>query len=160
MDNNFNKNPNQGYPNQGYPNQGYPMNNMYMKTDRSLLTVILLSIVTCGIYQIFFWSKVGDDINIIASRRDGQKTMHYCLMSFVLAPITCGIYAFVWWHKLSNRIGEEARSRGIQTGFDAGTFWLWFVLGSCLCGIGPLIYMHKLCTTMNYISADYNQRGF
>lgn len=117
-------------------------------------------IVTCGIYMIFFWSNVGDDINIIASRRDGQKTMHYCLMSFVLAPITCGIYAFVWWHKLSNRIGEEARSRGIQTGFDASTFWLWAVLGSFLCGIGPFIYMHKLCTTMNYISADYNQRGF
>lgn len=129
-----------------------------LKTDRGLLKFILLSIVTCGIYAIIFWSAIGDDINLLASRRDGQKTMHYCLVTFLVAPITCGIYAIIWWHKLSNRIGDEARARGVQTDFSASTFWLWYVLGSLII-VGPFIYVHKLCEAMNGSCKSFNQFG-
>ena len=35
-----------------------------MKTNRSLLTLILLSIVTFGIYALYFWSKYAEDMNL------------------------------------------------------------------------------------------------
>lgn len=132
---------------------------MQFKTDRGLVKLILLSMITCGIYGIWFWAKMADDINLIASRRDGKKTMNYWLLSFIIAPITCGIGGLVWSNNFSARVGDEARARGIATTFGAGTFWLWCVLGSMLCGIGPFIYMHKLCKTMNEICADYNEKG-
>lgn len=129
-----------------------------LKTDRSLLKFILLSIVTCGIYAIVFWSTVGDDINLMASRRDGQKTMHYCLMCFLVGPITCSIYTFIWFHKISQRIGDEARARGVATDFGSSTFWLWYILGSLII-VGPFIYLNKLCKAMNGAAQSFNQFG-
>ena len=139
--------------------QPYQSMGPLLKTDRSLVKFIIFSILTCGIYSIFFYTGIADDINRVASGRDGKKTTHYCLMTFVLAPITCGIYAFYWWHTISDRIGEEARARGIYTDFSATTFWLWQLVGAVLCGIGPFIYIHKLCKVMNDINNSYNQFG-
>ena len=129
-----------------------------MRADRSLMTYILLSILTCGIYNIVFYSDLGDDINFIATRRDGKNLMHYCLMYFLVSPFTCGIYMFVWFHSFSARIGEEARVRGINTNFGAASFWLWYVIG-CFFIVGPFIYVYQLCSTMNMICEDYNRRG-
>lgn len=129
------------------------------KTDRSVWLVCLLNIVTCNIYGIYFYSVLTNDVNTICTKRDGKKTMHYCLMYFVFSWLTCGIYPFIWFHKLSARIGEEARARGINTGFDASTFWLWNVLGTLII-VGPFIYTHKLCTTMNQICQSCNTNGY
>ncbi len=142
--------------------QAPPQYNNYvgrqLKTDRSLLKFILLSIVTCGIYPIVFWSSVSDDINLLASRRDGQKTMHYCLVFFLLGPITCSIVTLVWFHKISQRIGDEARARGVQTDLSSSTFWLWYILGSLII-VGPFIYVNKLCQAMNGSCQSFNQFG-
>ncbi len=39
--------------------------------------------ITFGNYGIVFYSNISTDINIIATRYDGKKTMHYCLLLFV-----------------------------------------------------------------------------
>ena len=127
-----------------------------LKTNRGLLKLILLSIITCGIYGLVVWSAVSSDINTAASRYDGKKTMHYLLLTFIVAPITLGIGAIVWMHRISNRIGNELTRRGIAYNFGAGTFWGWFVLGSFLFGIGPFIYTHKILKAMNLIAGHYN----
>lgn len=127
------------------------------KTNRGLLRYILLSIVTCGIYSIVFWYCLADDINTIATRRDGKKTMNYIVMC-LLSAVTCGIVPLVWFHRISGRIGDEARARGVNTEFGASTFWLWYILGSMIV-VGPFIYMHKLCQAMNGICENYNQNG-
>ena len=129
-----------------------------LKTNRGLLKLILLSLVTFGIYPLVLYSAISGDINTIASRYDGKKTMHYCLLAFVIAPITCGIGAIVWEHRISKRIGNELKRRGIGYSFGASTFWLWGVLGS-LIGIGPLVYTHKLLKAMNKLSEHYNMYG-
>lgn len=129
-----------------------------LKTDRGLVKFILLSLVTLGIYSIVYYSCISSDINIIASRYDGKKAMHFCLMSFILTPITLGIYTLVWYHQLSNRIGAELKRRGIDFDFGAKDFWLWNILGS-LIFVGPFIYVHKLCKAMNLLSEDFNMRG-
>lgn len=56
-----------------------------LNTRRSLLKLILLTIITFGIYPYVFFSGISEDINLIASRFDGRKTMHYCLMAFIIA---------------------------------------------------------------------------
>jgi len=129
-----------------------------MKTNRGMIKTILLSIITFGIYGIVFYSNISTDINIIATRYDGKKTMHYCLLFFLVAPITCGIAAIVWSHRICARIGNELRRRGIAYSFGAGSFWGWNIFGS-LIGVGPFIFLHKLCKSMNLLCADYNARG-
>lgn len=129
-----------------------------LKTNKGLLKTILLSIITFGIYSLIVMSAVSNDINLVASRYDGKKTMHYCLLSFIIAPITFGIASLVWYHKISNRIGDELIRRGISYDFDADTYWIWGILGSLIM-VGPLVYLHKLFKAVNLMNADYNVNG-
>ena len=129
-----------------------------LKTNRGLLKFVLLSLITFGIYGIVVMSSVSTDINVIASRYDGKKTMHYCLLIFIIAGITCGIGLLVWYHNLSTRIGNELKRRGIAYDFSAGTFWGWYVLGSLII-VGPFIYTYKLFKAMNLLSEHYNVNG-
>ena len=129
-----------------------------LKTNRGLLKYILLSIVTLGIYHLVFMSSISNDINVICSRYDGKKTMHYCLLMFIIGPITLGIAYIVWAHKISNRIGNELNRRGISYNFGAADYWLWNVLGTLII-VGPFIYLHKLAKSMNLLCENYNRLG-
>ncbi len=129
-----------------------------LKTNRGLLKYLLLSLVTLGIYSIVFYSSISGDINVIASRYDGKKTMHYALLFFLVAPFTLSIGYFVWYHRISNRIGGELRRRNIPYSFGASDFWLWNILG-LLIAVGPLIYLYKLCRATNSLAEHYNRYG-
>lgn len=136
--------------------QAYPMRQL--KTDRAWWKIWLLGFITFGIYTIVALTNISNSINTAASRYDGKKTMHACLLLFLIAPITLGIGAFVWFHKLSNRIGNELMRRQLPYSFGASDFWIWAFLLSIIV-VGPFIYLHKLCKAMNFVCADYNARG-
>ena len=156
----YNYQPNgQPYGQQPYGQQAYrPMPIHQLKTNRGLLKYILLNMVTFGIYGLVVMSTISTDINEIASRYDGKKTTHFCLMAFLFSWLTFGISPIVWYHKISDRIGNELRRRGIMYDFGAGTFWGWNILGA-LIGVGPLVYMHKLFKAMNLLCGHYNVNG-
>ena len=129
-----------------------------LKTNKGLIKTILLSLITFGIYSLVVMSAVSSEVNIVASRYDGRKTMHFCLLLFIVAPLTMGIAAIVWYHRISNRIGAELKRRGVAYSFSAADFWIWNVLGSLIV-IGPLVYVHKLFKATNKMNADYNVNG-
>ena len=129
-----------------------------LNTRRGLLKLILLSIITFGIYPFVFFSGISEDINLIASRFDGKKTVHYCLMAFIIGPLTFGIGFIVWFHNLSSRMGNELARRGIAYSLGASDYWLWNVLGSLII-IGPFDYLHKLAKASVLLAEDYNIRG-
>ena len=129
-----------------------------LKTNKRLLKTILLSLITFGIYPLVVMSAVSNDINIVASRYDGKRTMHFCLLVFIVLPLTFGIAGIVWYHKISNRIGSELKRRGISYNFSASDFWLWNVLGSLIV-VGPFIYLHKMFKAVNLMNAHYNVNG-
>ena len=129
-----------------------------LKTNKGLLKTILLSLITFGIYSLVVMSSVSNDINVVASRYDGKKTMHFCLLAFIIAPITFGIGGIVWYHKVSNRIGAELKRRGIDYSFSAADFWLWNVIGSIIV-VGPFVYLHKMFKAVNLMNEHYNVNG-
>lgn len=129
-----------------------------LNTNRGLLKFILLSLITFGIYGLVVMSSVSSDINIIAGRYDGKKTMHYCLVFFIFSWLTLGIVPIVWYHKISNRIGNELNRRNIAYSFGAGSFWGWAILGSFIL-VGPFIYTYKILKAMNLLSKDFNVNG-
>lgn len=131
---------------------------LQLKTNRGLLKYILLSLITFGIYAIVVMSTISTDINVIASKYDGKKTMHFCLMSFLLSWLTFGIYPLIWYHCISERIGNELNRRNINYNFNAGTFWLWNILGSLIV-VGPFIYCYRLFKAMNLLAENYNVVG-
>ena len=138
--------------------QGFTAPVGQLKTNKGLLKTSLLSLITYGIYAMVVMSSVSNDINIVASRYDGKRTMHFCLMLFIIAPITMSIGAIVWFHRISARIGNELLRRKILYSFGAADFWLWCVLGGFI-AIGPFVYLYKLFKAMNSICAHYNING-
>lgn len=137
----------------------YEGGSVRMKTDRSLVTYILLSIITCGIYSYYFLYAMARDANVICSA-DGKKTgglLAFILLSF----ITCGFYALYWYYALGNRLAENAPRYGMSFQENGTTVLLWYLVGALVCGIGPFVAMHILIKNMNSLSVAYNMKhGF
>lgn len=128
-----------------------------LATNRSALKVILLSLITFGIYGVVTYCKMVTDLNIAASRYDGKRTMPYLAMCSLMS-VTFGILPLVWFHNMSERIGDELKRRGYDYKFSASDFWLWNVLGSLII-VGPIVYTHKLMKAMNMINESFNTYG-
>lgn len=134
---------------------GAPYTGERLKDDRGLVSYILLSIITCGIYSYYFLYKMAHDVNI-ACNGDGESTSG--LVAFILLSfITCGIYAWVWYYKLGNRLAANASRYGLAFQENGTTVLLWLIFGSCLCGIGPFVAMHILIKNSNKICNAYNR---
>ena len=129
-----------------------------LKTNRGMIKYFLLSLITFGIYGLVVMSAVSTDINTIATRYDGKKTMHFCLLFFIVSWLTLGIGVLVWCHKISARIGRELARRNIGYSFGAGSYWGWNILGTIIV-VGPFVYIHKLLKSMNLLAEDYNVKG-
>lgn len=104
-----NSNPNGGPYQYGNPNNGQNANgNGYVQyqapnptgfTERSIPLAIILSIITCGIYGIYWMIVLNDDIN----RLSGEPNATSGGMVFLLTLITCGIYGIYWAYKMGER---------------------------------------------------------
>ena len=125
--------------------------------ERGLLKYILFSVITLGIYAIVVECRISGEINIAASRADGERTIHYLGMVW-LSSITLGIYGLVWNHKFANRVRDELARRGYYYKFSAVDFWLWGVLGALIL-VGPFVYCYKKLKAMNMINESYNIYG-
>lgn len=130
---------------------------LQLRTNRGLAKYFFLSIVTLGVYGITVDTHMSEEINLIASPHDGQRTTHK-IIAGMLTVITFGVYALVWAHKYNARIGGEVVRRGYNYSFGAKDFWLWCILGSMII-VGPFIYKHKQFKAFNIIAQDYNNRG-
>ena len=128
-----------------------------LPTGRGLGKMFFLGLITAGIYPTVILSKIITELNIVASRYDGKRTMPYFGMLMV-TPLTLGIYAYVWFHNLCARIGEELQRRGVDYKFGPSHFWLWGILGSFIL-VGPFIFTHKLMKSMNLLNKDFNEKG-
>ena len=53
-----------------------------LATNRSMWKMLLLGIITCGIYPTIIYFYMYEDINILASRHDGKRTMHPSLFQY------------------------------------------------------------------------------
>lgn len=142
--------------NTGYQASTAPIGQL--KTNKGLLKYILLSLITFGIYGLVVMSSVSTDVNTVASRYDGKRTMHFCLLFFIVGPITLGIAYIVWYHRISARIGAELKRRNVAYKFGAADYWLWNVLGTIIV-VGPLVYAHKLFKATNKMCEHYNING-
>lgn len=132
-------------------------NKLQLPTKRSLAKMFFLGLITLCIYPVVIWSRIVTELNIVASRHDGKRTMPYFAM-VMLAPLTLGILPLVWMHNFCGRISDELNYRQINYRFGARDYWLWGVLGSLIL-VGPFIFTHKLMKSMNKINDDFNRRG-
>ena len=91
-------------------------------TPRNIVVAIILSFVTCGIYQIYWMIKMNDEVNLLSSEPDATNG----IMVFLFTLITCGIYGFYWTYKMGERCD---RIKGADGGSSAILYLILSVLG-------------------------------
>ena len=98
---------------------------------RDIATCIIFSIVTCGIYGIYWFIVLNDDINRIS----GDTAAPSGGMAFLLTLITCGIYGFYWMYKMGDKLDSVYMQRGASSD-SRGVLYL--ILG--ILGLGIVSY--------------------
>lgn len=82
--------------------------NMQNISARSIVTAIILSLVTCGIYGIYWFIMLTNEMNQ-ASGRASDTSGGVC---FLLNLITCGIYGCYWAYKMGEKRDIVANEKG------------------------------------------------
>lgn len=82
-----------------------------MIVKRSIPLAIIFTIITCGIYSIYWMIKINDEVNYLSG--DTQATPG--VVVFLLGIVTCGIYYLYWWYKMGERC-DRIKSREASSG--------------------------------------------
>lgn len=77
--------------------------------ERSIAVSIVLSIVTCGIYGIYWFVVLTDD----ARMESGDNNAPSGGIAFLLTLVTCGIYGLYWAYKMGKTIATAESKNGI-----------------------------------------------
>jgi hypothetical protein len=126
----------------------------YVKDDWSFPLYIILSIITCGFYHYYLIYKAAESINI-ACAGDGEETSGL-LKFFLFGILTCGIYCLFWEFNFMNRTQANAPRYGRNIPDNGGSFLLWMIVGSWLCGIGFFFAWYLFFKNLNAICRAYN----
>ncbi len=118
---------------------------------RNIAVCIILSLVTCGIYGIYWFIVLTDNTNSIS----GQENATSGGMAFLWTLLTCGIYAIFWYYKMGEEIDMAKRNRGMSSQ-NSGILYL--LLGIFGFGIISYALIQNELNTM--IDLDNNYRPY
>ena len=95
-------------------------------TIRHPLMVYLLSMLTCGIYGIYWFFVFSADVN----RGLGENRFNPVL-DFVLIWVTCGLWGLWWSWQVCEALVEIQEKWGVKPKMDAALLWIiaFFGLG-------------------------------
>ncbi|GHV83471.1 hypothetical protein AGMMS50212_08110 [Spirochaetia bacterium] len=126
-----------------------------MIKKRGLAGLILLSIITLGIYGLYWIHKLAKDVNAICDG-DGKRTGGL-LKYLLLGLITFGIYDLVWLYMLGDRLQDNAQKYGLTFKESGGIVLLWYVLGAFII-VGPFIALWIIIKNTNALAEEYNKK--
>lgn len=96
--------------NQGFQSMGYNPNPMNIG-PRNIVVAIILSIVTCGLYGIYWMVKINDELMSLVGEQGTSG-----IMVVILSIVTCGIYELYWMYKMGQRVDTLNGVNGGNTG--------------------------------------------
>ena len=101
-----------------------------MIQERNIAVQVILSIITCGIYGIYWFITLTNDAAKMAEEPDFKGGM-----AFLFTILTCGIYGIYWYYKMGKVVYTAGEKNGEK--FDDNAV-LYLVLG--ILGFGIINY--------------------
>ena len=95
---------------------------------RSIAMCMILSLVTCGIYGIYWFVVLTDDANTLLPDNKGLNNTSGGV-AFLLSLVTCGIYGLYWAYKQGEKIDEAKTARGIMSSNSGVIYLLLTIFG-------------------------------
>lgn len=123
-----------------------------IQEDRRLWKLLLFTIPTFGIYNIYFWYKFTSDLNEI--NKEDKRIKNYILVC-CLTILTLGIYRWVWFFYLADRLQVTGGHMGMRIKPGPGVTLSWRLFGTFIL-IGPLVSDYFVIRNMNRLAREYN----
>ena len=86
---------------------------------RNIAVCIVLTLVTCGIYGIYWIVCLTNDVNTVSGDVNGTSGG----MVVLLTIVTCGIYGIYWAYKQGEKLDFTKNNRGIPSS-NSGVLYL------------------------------------
>lgn len=118
-----------------------------MMKKKKIGLYIFLSIITLGIYSIFFWYRWTEEVNTLCIDDDDDSANY--LLVCILSVFTCGIYTFVWNYKMAERIYQKSADYGVQLKHGGMFIMLWRLFFPLVSSIYKISYVNKLIDGYN-----------
>ena len=119
--------------------------------QRSVGIAILLTIITCGIYGIYWLIMLNDETNYVSGhQQDGTSGG----VVFLLTLVTCNIYGYYWAYKQGERIDNAKNARGIPS---SNSNVLYLILA--IFGLYIVVYILTQDSLNKIADYDMNMNG-
>lgn len=79
-----------------------------MVQQRSVGLAIVLTLVTCGLYSIYWFIVMTNDVSKLSGDSSFTGGKH-----FLLSLVTCGIWSLVWSYQIGKLVEEAQKQRGL-----------------------------------------------
>ena len=119
------------------------MNNFQAK---SLLTVGILSIATCGIYFIYWIYATTNDINNYMEQEYINPTL-----ALVLLIITCGLFAIYWFYKYGTIVFNDMSKKAELDSYGESAVVLAILL------FIPFGYVYSIIALQSKLNIIFNK---
>ena len=86
---------------------------------RNIAVCIVLTLVTCGLYGIYWIVCLTNDVNTVSGDVNGTSGG----MVVLLTIVTCGIYGIYWAYKQGEKLDFTKNNRGIPSS-NSGVLYL------------------------------------
>ena len=139
-DGQFNYNYQQNYQQATFRQDGFKAPIM----NRNIVTCIILSLVTCGIYGLYWYFCIINDLNTASETPDDASAGMVLLLSIV----TCGIYGWIWLYKAGEKVDKIRQRNGEQPSDSSIVYILLAVFGL------SIVDYALIQTELNKVAAD------
>lgn len=129
-----------------------------IKDDRSFLKLLLLSIITLGIYEFWHLHHWTKDINTLC--KDDGKNNEGVLLYILFTLVTCGLFPIFWWFKAADRLARAAVRESVSVDISGGKVLGFCILGMFTWGIFIWYAQYLVMRATNDLATDYNSKHY
>jgi drug/metabolite transporter (DMT)-like permease len=113
----------------------------YVGKRRGPWQVILLGLITCGIYTFYWYYQAMEDIN----RASGEQRINSAML--LILSIFCSPVVFVVLYKIDDQLTLLSKEEGVHY---TPKYILWLLL-TLILGVGPLVAVFQIIGAFNNI---------
>ena len=95
--------------------------------QRNIALCVILSLVTCGIYGLYWFVCMTDDTNTVANEEGTSG-----VMALVLTLVTCGLYGLYWAYKCGDKLDKAKADRGMPASNGGVLYLILYIFGGII----------------------------
>lgn len=129
-----------------------------IKDDWNVFLVVLLSVLTCGIYWLYVLWRIIGDLNRIygANKIRRQMSSPSFPMLILYTWLSCGVYMLYWIYAQGNKMQECGKRMNIEIRENGVFYLVMMALSPFTCYLSSMLLQYILIENFNTLAYAYN----